>query len=43
MKHWLSCDMRQMSKWRIRNTAISRAELKKEQKLWYCLLEVATA
>jgi hypothetical protein len=34
--------MKQMSKWHIHNTATSRAELKKERKTWYCLLEITT-
>jgi hypothetical protein len=42
-KHWLSYDMKWMSKWCIHSTTISRAELKKERKLWYCLLEIMTA
>jgi hypothetical protein len=33
VRHWPSCIMRQMSKWHIRNTATSRAELKKEREL----------
>jgi hypothetical protein len=31
-KLWLLCDMKQMSEWRIHNTATSRAKLKKERK-----------
>jgi hypothetical protein len=31
--HWSSCVMRRMSKWHIRSTATSRAELKKEWEL----------
>jgi hypothetical protein len=34
--------MRRMSEWHIHNTTTSRTELKKEQKSWYCLLEVTT-
>jgi hypothetical protein len=32
-----------MRKWRIHSTTTSQAELKKERKLWYCLLEITTA
>jgi hypothetical protein len=32
-----------MSEWHNSNTAISRAELKKEWKPWYWLLEITTA
>jgi hypothetical protein len=35
--------MKRMSKWRIHSTTTSQAELKKGRKLWYCLLEIATA
>jgi hypothetical protein len=34
--------MRRVSEWHIRNTATSRAELKKERKPYFCLLEVTT-
>jgi hypothetical protein len=40
---WLFCDMKQTSKYHIRSTATSRAELKKQRKPWYCLLEIMTA
>jgi hypothetical protein len=36
------CDMKRMSKWHIHSTGTSGAELKKVQKLWYCLLEITT-
>jgi hypothetical protein len=35
--------MRQVSEWYIRNTATPRAELKKERKSWFYLLEIMTA
>jgi hypothetical protein len=41
-KSRLFCGMKRMSKWRIRNTTTSQAELKKEWKSWYCLLEIMT-
>jgi hypothetical protein len=42
-KLWLFCDMKWMSEWCIHSTTTSRAEVKTEQKPWYCLLQMMTA